>query len=81
MIGGGIELQKIYEEYKLERIFNLSITVIIILLIRSYIVQKTYNLMWPKIVRNTGGDDSKFTSLTFYESIMVVLLFSFLFKS
>ena len=81
MIGGGIELQKIYEEYKLERIFNLSIVVIIILLIRSYIVQKTYNLMWPKIVRNTGGDDSKFTSLTFYESIMVVLLFSFLFKS
>uniref|UniRef100_A0A6C0FHI5 Uncharacterized protein n=1 Tax=viral metagenome TaxID=1070528 RepID=A0A6C0FHI5_9ZZZZ len=78
---GGIELQKIYEEFKLERIFNLSITVIIILLIRSYIVQKTYNLMWPKIVRNTGGDDSKFTSLTFYESIMVVLLFSFLFKS
>jgi len=37
--------------------------------------------MWPKIVRNTGGDDSKFTSLTFYESIMIVLLFSFLFKS
>ena len=81
MIGGGIELQKIYEEFKLERIFNLSIVVIIILLIRSYIVQKTYNLMWPKIVRNTGGDDSKFTSLTFYESIMIVLLFSFLFKS
>jgi len=78
---GGIELQKIYEEFKLERIFNLSIVVIIILLIRSYIVQKTYNLMWPKIVRNTGGDDSKFTSLTFYESIMIVLLFSFLFKS
>ena len=81
MIEGGIELQKIYEEFKLERIFNLSIVVIIILLIRSYIVQKTYNLMWPKIVRNTGGDDSKFTSLTFYESIMIVLLFSFLFKS
>ena len=81
MIGGGIELQKIYEEFKIERIFNLSIVVIIILLIRSYIVQKTYNLMWPKIVRNTGGDDSKFTSLTFYESIMIVLLFSFLFKS
>lgn len=81
MIGGGIELQKIYEEFKIERIFNLSIAVIIILLIRSYIVQKTYNLMWPKIVRNTGGDDSKFTSLTFYESIMIVLLFSFLFKA
>ena len=81
MIGGGIELQKIYEEFKIERIFNLSIVVIIILLIRSYIVQKTYNLMWPKLVRNTGGDDSKFTSLTFYESIMIVLLFSFLFKS
>ena len=81
MIGGGTELQKIYEEFKIERIFNLSIAVIIILLIRSYIFQKTYNLMWPKIVRNTGGDDSKFTPLTFYESIMIVLLFSFLFKS
>jgi hypothetical protein len=33
--------------------------------------------MWPKIVKNTGGDDSKFTSLIFHESTMIVLLFSF----
>tara|TARA_B110000977_G_C10996331_1_gene462021 strand:- start:874 stop:1119 length:246 start_codon:yes stop_codon:yes gene_type:complete len=80
MIGGGLKLQKIFKEPKLEDIITLSIMVILILLIRSYIVQVTYNMMWPKIVKNTGGDDSQFRPITFYEAIMIVLLFSFLFK-
>ena len=80
MIGGGLMLKKHYKEPKLENIISLSIMVILILLIRSYIVQVTYNMMWPKIVKNTGGDDSQFRPITFYEAIMIVLLFSFLFK-
>jgi hypothetical protein len=80
MIGGGLKLQKFFKEPKLENIISLSIMVILILLIRSYIVQVTYNMMWPKIVKNTGGDDSQFRPITFYESVMIVLLFSFLFK-
>ena len=80
MIGGGLKLQKIFKDPKLENIISLSIMVILTLLIRSYIVQVTYNMMWPKIVKNTGGDDSQFIPITFYEAIMIVLLFSFLFK-
>jgi|TARA_B110000208_G_scaffold115072_1_gene141294 hypothetical protein len=80
MIGGGLKLQKLFKEPKMGDIINLSIMVILILLIRSYIVQVTYNMMWPKIVKNTGGDDSQFRPITFYEAIMIVLLFSFLFK-
>jgi len=81
MIGGGLKLQKVLKEPKLENIINLSIMVILILLLRSYIVQVTYNMMWPKIVENTGGDTSKFRPITFYEAIMIVLLFSFLFRA
>ena len=81
MIGGGLKLQKVLKEPKLENIINLSVMVILILLIRSYIVQVTYNMMWPKIVENTGGDTSKFRPITFYEAIMIVLLFSFLFRA
>jgi len=81
MIGGGLKLQKILKEPKLENIIQLSVMVILILLLRSYIVQVTYNMMWPKIVENTGGDTSKFRPITFYEAIMIVLLFSFLFRA
>ena len=81
MIGGGLKLQKVLKEPKLENIINLSVMVILILLLRSYIVQLTYNMMWPKIVENTGGDTSKFRPITFYEAIMIVLLFSFLFRA
>ena len=79
MIGGGLKLQKVLKEPKLENIIQLSVMVILILLLRSYIVQITYNMMWPKIVENTGGDTSKFRPITFYEAIMMVILFSFLF--
>ena len=80
MIGGGLKLQKVLKEPKLENIINLSVMVLLVLLLRSYIVQVTYNMMWPKIVENTGGDTSKFRPITFYEAIMIVLLFSFLFR-
>ena len=79
MIGGGLKLQKVLKEPKLENIINLSVMVILILLIRSYIVQVTYNMMWPKIVENSGGYTSRFKPLTFYEALMMVILFSFLF--
>ena len=80
MIGGGLKIQNILKESKISNVLSLSILVIVILLIRAYIVKVTYNLMWPKMIKNTGGDNSKFKSLTFYESIMIVLLFDFLFR-
>jgi hypothetical protein len=80
MIGGASKIQKMFKEAKVENIISLSIMVILILLLRAYIVQITYNMMWPKVVSNSGGDTSRFTPLTFYESLMMVILFSFLFR-
>ena len=53
--------------------------ILLVLLIKAYVVQLTYNMMWPKIVENSGGDTSRFKPLTFYEALMMVILFSFLF--
>ena len=80
MIGGGMKLQNIFKNTKGTDILGAFVILIIVLLLRAYIVQVTYNLMWPKIVSNTGGDNSQFKPLTFYESLMIVILFSFLFR-
>jgi hypothetical protein len=80
MIGGGMKLQNMFKNPKGTDVLTLFIILLVILLLRAYIVQVTYNLMWPKIVSNTGGDNSRFVPLTFYESLMIVILFSFLFR-
>jgi len=78
MIGGASKIQKVLTgtSFNMLSVFALCLA---ILLIRGYIVQITYNIMWPKIVTNTGGDNSQFTPLSYYESLMIVILFSFLF--
>ena len=80
MIGGGIKLQKMFNKANSGDIIGLFFIILVLFLLRAYIVQVTYNLMWPKIVSNTGGDSSQFTPITFYESLMIVFLFSFLFR-
>jgi len=55
------------------------IGVTLILLIRSYLVQATYNAIWPKLVQNSGQNPSQFVPLTFQESFIFVILISFLF--
>ena len=80
MIGGGMKLQKIFKDQKASDIITLIFLILLLFILRAYIVQVTYNLMWPKIVSNTGGDNSQFKPITFYESLMIVILFSFLFR-
>jgi len=79
MIGGASKIQKMFKTGNTDTMISLFMMTILILLLRTYIVQITYNMMWPKIVTNTGGDNSQFTPLTYYESLMIVILFSFLF--
>ena len=79
MIGGASKIQKMFKSGDTDTMIGLFVMSILILLLRTYIVQITYNMMWPKIVMNSGGDNSQFTPLTFYESLIVVILFSFLF--
>ena len=79
MIGGGIKLKKMIKDEKLSSLFAVFFMILLVLLIKAYVVQLTYNIMWPKIVENSGGDTSRFKPLTFYEALLMVILFSFLF--
>jgi hypothetical protein len=78
MIGGAKKIQKILNG-NTDTIISLFVMTILIIFLRTYIVQITYNMTWPKIVMNSGGDNSQFTPLTLYESFILVILVSFLF--
>ena len=79
MIGGALKVKKMIKDEDTTTLFAVFFMIVLVLLIKAYVVQITYNMMWPKIVENSGGDTSRFKPLTFYESLMIVILFSFLF--
>ena len=79
MIGGGLKIKKMMKDENINTLLIVFFMILLVLLIKAYVVQITYNMMWPKIVENSGGDSSKFRPISFYESLMMVILFSFLF--
>ena len=79
MIGGALKEKKMIKDENTSTLFAVFFMILLVLLIKAYVVQITYNMMWPKIVENSGGDTSRFKPLTFYEALMIVILFSFLF--
>ena len=79
LLKGGGKVKKIIKNENINTLFTVFFMIILVLLIKAYVVQITYNMMWPKIVENSGGDTSRFKPLTFYEALMMVILFSFLF--
>ena len=48
------------------------------LLLKAGLVQWSYNQLWPRLVANSGSTAEKFKPLTFYEALLVVILFTFL---
>jgi hypothetical protein len=50
----------------------------LVLFLKALLVQITYNRMWPRLVKNSGGSPDGFTPLTIYEALLVVILFTFL---
>ena len=79
MIGGALKVKKMIKDENTNTLFAIFFMIVLVLLIKAYVVQITYNMMWPKIVENSGGDTSRFKPLTFYEALLMVILFSFLF--
>jgi hypothetical protein len=79
MIGGALKVKKMIKDENINTLFSVFFMIVLVILIKAYVVQITYNMMWPKIVENSGGDTSRFKPLTFYESLLMVILFSFLF--
>ena len=51
---------------------------LIFLLLKAWIVQWSYNQVWPRLVANSGSTAEKFRPLTYYEALLVVILFTFL---
>ena len=79
MIGGALKVKKMIKSENTTTLFSIFFMIVLVFLIKAYVVQITYNMMWPKIVENSGGDISRFKPLTFYEALLIVILFSFLF--
>ena len=77
MVGGG--LKKKLEKMSGDSQLNLFCLAIMVLLLKTFVVQWTYNMIWPKLMVNSGQDSSRFTPLTFYEALLFVILIDFLF--
>ncbi len=76
MMGGG--LKKRLEKMTGDSQLNLLCLGVLLLLLKTFVVQWTYNMIWPKLMVNSGNDISRFTPLTFYEALLFVLLIEFL---
>ena len=79
MIGGGQKIKNLFKGNLSDTLY-LFLILLLVLLARSYIVLVSYNLIWPKLVKNSGGDTHNFREITYYEALLIVLLFTFMFR-
>lgn len=79
MLGGAIKTMsnKFLKEYEHGPVL-IVILGIFMLVLKTYIVQFSYNQVWPRLTQNSGGDATEFRPLSFYEAFLVVILFTFL---
>jgi hypothetical protein len=80
MMGGGIK-SKCKEFGKGKEWYMLGMGAVILLL-KTLIVQWTYNKIWPKLTMNlmvSNQELSRFVPLTFYEAFLFVIFIEFLF--
>jgi len=81
MIGGGVKIQKLFSSNSsVQNMITVFMLSIFLLFVRAYIVQISYNIIWPKFMYNLGGDRRNFEPISFYDSLLLVILFSFLFR-
>ena len=79
MLGGAIKSasKRFLKGYEDSPVF-IVILGLFILVLKTYIVQFSYNRVWPRLTTNSGGSKESFRPLSFYEAFLVVLLFTFL---
>jgi|TARA_B110000285_G_scaffold189060_1_gene215547 hypothetical protein len=51
---------------------------IIMLILKTIMIQWAYNRVWPKLMVNSGQNIKNFEPLNFNEALLVVILFMFL---
>jgi len=78
MMGGGKkDISEIFTNDKALQIFLFSL---LIFLIKSFIIQWSYNSIWPKLSYNSGNTTQDFKPLTFVEAMILTLLALNIFK-
>jgi len=60
--------------------FGLFMATLILLLVKVFIVMVCYNALMPKLLMTYNVDMSNYRSITFSESILLVILFNSLFN-
>ena len=56
------------------------LVILVVFLIKSWLVQWSYNTVMPKLISNMTGTDRNFRRLSYLEAIVVVILFNNLFN-
>lgn len=75
MIGGLVKTSKL----KIDSL-QFFLVILVVFLIKSWLVQWSYNTIMPKLISNITGTDRNFRRLSYLEAIVVVILFNNLFN-
>ena len=75
MIGGLVKTSKL----KIDSL-QFFLVILVVFLIKSWLVQWSYNTIMPKLISNMTGTDRNFRKLSYLEAIVVVILFNNLFN-
>lgn len=75
MLGGLVKTSKL----KIDSL-QFFLVILVVFLIKSWLVQWSYNTVMPKLISNMTGTDRNFRRLSYLEAIVVVILFNNLFN-
>ena len=75
MIGGLVKTTKL----KIDSL-QFFLVILVVFLIKSWLVQWSYNTVMPKLISNMTGTDRNFRRLRYLEAIVLVILFNNLFN-
>ena len=75
MIGGLVKTSK----FKIDSL-PFFLVILVVFLVKSWLVQWSYNTIMPKLIFNMSGNDSEFRRLTYLEAVILVILFNNLFN-
>ena len=73
------DLQSVMKFVKSKVFWNVFLLTVIMFLLKAYVVQLIYNQIWPVFISNSGLSTEEFRPITYSESLLLVILFRFLF--
>ena len=80
MLGGGLEKasKEVSKKMGGNGQFVMFLMGLLMLILKTLMVQWAYNKIWPKLMLNSGQSIEKFKPLNFHEAFLLVVLFMFL---